>query len=105
MKRPEVRSLMSKITRHLVPDTKSYAGTVGYTDVEIKTKRGSFKRRVQQEETRYAWIVTDEEHNEKFTKCATSIIGAERAKKLLGLARDCVNLPDIGEVSRAAAAA
>ena len=104
IKRPQVQALMRKVKYHLVPDTKSYAGTVGYTDVEIITVRGTFKRRVQQEETRAAWVVTDDEHDEKFMNCTTPIVGAQRGRALLALARKCTSLADVGELARAAAA-
>ena len=101
IERPAVRSLMSKIRRYRVPDTKSYAGTVGYTDIELVTNRGAFKRRVQQAETRAAWVVTDEEHNEKFLECATPILGHEQARQVLKLARRCPGLDDVSVLAQA----
>jgi hypothetical protein len=83
-----------------VPDTKSYAGTIGYTDVELATKKGTFKRRVQQSETRAAWIVTDAEHDAKFLECATPILGQEQAQKVLDLARKCPQLEDVSTLAQ-----
>lgn len=99
--RPAVRELMSKIRRYRVPDTKTYAGTVGYTDVEIVTGRGTFKRRVQQAETRAAWVVSDAEHDEKFLECAVRVLGEDQAARILGLARRCENLEDVSVLARA----
>ena len=99
--RPAVRAVMKKISRHLVPDTKTYAGTIGYTDVEIVTARGSFSRRVQQAETRAAWIVTDAEHDEKFLECAVPSLGRDQANNVLSIARGCEDLKDVSILARA----
>jgi hypothetical protein len=91
---------MPKIRRYLVPDTESYAHHNGYTDVEIVTPRGNFTKRVQQAETRAAWLNTPEEQNQKFLKCAIPILGEDQAAQALRIARDCHNLEDVSALPR-----
>jgi hypothetical protein len=76
-------------------DTGSYSGTVGYTDVRITTAAGSVERRVQQAETRSAWVVTDEEHDEKFLACATYVLPDADSRELLAGLRGMAAVDDV----------
>ena len=102
--RVAVRSLMKKIRRYVVPDERrGYSGTVGYTDVEVVTKSQVLKKRVDQSETRAAWVVTDDEHDKKFLDCAARNMGGDRARELLGMLRSCAQLADVSPLARATA--
>ena len=85
--RPDIRALMQKVRKYTVPDTKTYGGTTGYTDVRISTPSGTFERRVQQAETGVAWIVSDDDHDEKFVACASYVMGADAAREVLSRLR------------------
>jgi 2-methylcitrate dehydratase PrpD len=98
--RPDVRALMGRISRYTVPDTRSYSGTIGYTDVRIVTNGQTYEHRVQQEETRHAWVVSDAEHDEKFLACVTYVMAADAAQGLLADARSIRDLDDVSGLAR-----
>jgi 2-methylcitrate dehydratase PrpD len=103
VQRSAVREMMKKVHRYRVADDKVYSGTVGYTDVEIVTKNGTFSRRVDKGPGSSAWPMAEQEHEEKFLDCAGRALDTPRAQALLDLLRRCEDLPDIGLLTRAMA--
>lgn len=101
VQRPGVREIMKKVDHYRVPDDKIYSGTVGYTDIEILTARGSFKRRIEKAPGSTAWPMSPAEHEEKFLDCAGRVLGTSGARKLLALARGIEALPDVKLLARA----
>ena len=91
---------MKKVRRYRVADANVYSGTVGYTDVEIKTRRGTFSCRVDKGPGSSAWPMTEAEHEEKFLACASRTLTVEQARTLLDLLRQCDELSDIGRLAR-----
>ena len=101
VQRPAVRDLMRKVRRCRVPDSGVYSGTVGYTDVEIVTARGTFARRIDRTPGSSAWPMTPADHEEKFVDCAARVLGREPAKDLYALTTRVDELPDVRNLTRA----
>ena len=101
VERPAIRELIKKVRRYRVASDKMYSGIVGYTDVAIDTARGRFETRVERTPGSPAWPMTETDRMEKFMDCAGRVLGEPAARRLLGLAQSCANLPDIRELLRA----
>lgn len=86
--RPAVRALMQKVRRYRVADSKVYSGTVGYTDIEITTRRGRFAERIDKGPGSASWPMTPAEHDEKFLGCAGRVLDAGAARKLMAAIQD-----------------
>jgi 2-methylcitrate dehydratase PrpD len=99
--RPAVRQIMAKVQRYRVADDKVYSGTIGYTDIEIVTNRGSFSRRVDKGPGSPAWPMSVEEHKEKFMDCSQRVLGEAAAHDLFDMAMTCESLPDINALVQA----
>lgn len=93
--RPAVREIMAKVQRYRVADDKVYSGTIGYTDIEIVTKQGSFSQRVDRGPGSPAWPMSLAEHKEKFLDCSRRALGETGARKLLDIAITCESLADL----------
>jgi 2-methylcitrate dehydratase PrpD len=100
--RPEVRALMSRVRRYQVPAEGIFSGVVGFTDVSIRTKRGTFETRVDTVPGSPDWPLSAEDRRAKFLDCAAIALGPDRAEKLLAIAERTASLPDIGELLDAA---
>jgi 2-methylcitrate dehydratase PrpD len=83
VQRPAVRAWLAKIERYRVPDSKVYSGTVGYTDITIKTSRGDFSCRVDRGPGSRLWPISERDHQEKFLSCAQVVMSAGHAERLL----------------------
>lgn len=101
VQRPPLRDLMRKMRRYRIPDDKIYSGISGYTDVAVTTRRGRFTSRVDRVPGSAAWPMTEPDRVAKFMDCATRVLGAQRAERLLSLCRGCRGLRDIRELLRA----
>lgn len=101
VQRPAARALMRKVRRCRVPDAGVYSGTVGYTDLEIVTARGTFARRIDRTPGSPAWPMTAADHEEKFVDCASRVLGRGPAQALYALARRVDELPDVRALVRA----
>lgn len=99
--RPEVRSLMQKVKRYRVEDTRTFSGTTGYNDITIRTPRGEFSMHIDRTPGSPAWPVSAAERDEKFLDCAGPVLGNAEARSLLDLALDTRSLGDVGFLSRA----
>jgi 2-methylcitrate dehydratase PrpD len=95
VQRPAARAMMQKVQRLRVPDTKIYSGTIGYTDLEIVTKRGTFKRRVDRSPGTAQWPMSAADHEEKFLGCVARVLGDARARELYDLTCRMEALPDV----------
>ena len=88
--RPEVRSLMQKVRRYRIEDSRTFSGTIGYNDLTVRTTRGEFKMHVDKTPGSPVWPVSAAERDEKFLDCAGRVLGeAGRASA----ARSAVELP------------
>ena len=101
LRRPEVLRLMEKVSRYKIADDKVYSGTVGYTDVELVTRRGTFKRRIDRSPGSTEWPMSAADQEEKFLDCAGRVLGTIGAQQLLGLVRDADRLPKVSALARA----
>lgn len=101
VQRPAVRALMQKVRRYAIPDDKFYSGISGYTDVAVVTARGRFELRVDRVPGSPEWALTREERIEKFTDCATRVLGVSGAQRLADLCERVQGLADISELVRA----
>ena len=100
--RPEVRSLIEKVRRYRIDDSRTFSGTIGYNDITIRTPRGEFKLHVDRTPGSPAWPVSAAERDEKFLDCAGRVLDDAEARTLLDLALNSQSLADVGELSRAA---
>ena len=101
LRRPEALVLMDKVRRYKIPDDKVYSGTVGYNDVELVTRRGTFKRRIDRSPGSIAWPMSAAEQEAKFLDCAGRVLGTTGAGALLQLVREADRLPEISALVRA----
>lgn len=101
VRRPAAQAMMKKVDHYRVPDTKIYSGTVGYTDVELVTRRGRFAQRVEKTPGSAAWPMSAAEHEEKFLDCAGRVLGTASAQRLLELVRGMETLPDVKMLAQA----
>jgi 2-methylcitrate dehydratase PrpD len=101
--RPEIRSLIGKISRYPIADSRTFAGTVGYNDITVKTARGELKLHVDKTPGSPFWPVSAAERDEKFLDCAGRVLTDEGARRLLGILLSCPSLSDVGILARATA--
>jgi 2-methylcitrate dehydratase PrpD len=99
--RPEIRRLMQKVRRYRIEDTRTFAGTVGYNDLTIRTTRGEFKMHVDKTPGSPVWPVSEEERDEKFLDCAGRVLNGTEARELLDMLLKCRSLADVGPLVRA----
>ena len=99
--RPQVRSLMQKVRRYPVEDSRTFSGTIGYNDITVRTSRGEFRMRVDRTPGSPAWPVSAAERDEKFLDCAGHVLGSAGARGLLDLALNTQSLADVAVLSRA----
>jgi 2-methylcitrate dehydratase PrpD len=102
VQRPHVRALMRRVRRQYIPDDKIYSGIAGYTDLWVTTTRGKHERRIERVPGSPAWPVSEADRRAKFSDCATRVVGAEDAVRLLELCQRLPALPDVSELSQAA---
>jgi 2-methylcitrate dehydratase PrpD len=99
--RPAVRALMDKVRRYRIEDRKTYSGTVGYTDVEVVTRKGTYSRRIDRSPGSREWPMSAAEHEEKFLDCAGRVLGADGARALLGQVGEAGSLPSLARMMEA----
>ena len=92
---------MPKVERFYIPSEKTYSGTTGYTNIEIETKRGTFKMQIDRVPGSPEWPMTPADREEKFLDCSGLVLGSAGAKKLYALADGCGKLANIAELTRA----
>lgn len=103
--RPEIRRLMEKIRRYRIEDSRTFAGTVGYNDLTVKTARGEFKLHVDKTPGSPVWQVSAAERDEKFLDCSRRVLNGGEARRLLEMLLNCQSLADVGALARATAPA
>ena len=101
VQRAPIRSLMAKVRRYRIEDTKVY-GLDAPTDLEIDTPRGKFSLHVAHTPGSPDWPMTETDRSEKFMDCAARVLGTRDAQHLLELAQRCEKLPDIRQLLKAA---
>ncbi|MEW6334205.1 MAG: MmgE/PrpD family protein [Thermodesulfobacteriota bacterium] len=99
--RPEVRRLMQKVRRYRIEDSRTFAGTVGYNDLMVRTRRGEFRMHVDKTPGSAAWPVSDQERDEKFLDCAGRVLSGSEARELLDLLLTCRTLADVAPLVQA----
>jgi 2-methylcitrate dehydratase PrpD len=99
--REPVRQLMRKVRRYRIADGKVYSGTVGYTDIALVTRRGTFRRRIDRSPGSSEWPMSDADHEAKFLDCAGRVLGSAGARRLLELARAAERLPAAAALAEA----
>ena len=99
--RPEIRSLMQKIRRYRIEDSRTFAGTVGYNDLTVRTTRGEFKMHVDKTPGSPVWPVSEGERDAKFLDCAGRVLSAAETRTLLDLLLKCRSIADVGPLVRA----
>jgi 2-methylcitrate dehydratase PrpD len=98
--RPEVRRLMQKVRRYRIEDSRTFAGTVGYNDITVRTTRGEFKMHVDKTPGSPVWPVSEAERDEKFLDCAGRVLGGTESGELLDQLLNCRSLADVGPLVR-----
>jgi len=101
VRRPQAREFARKVRRYAIADDKLYSGISGFNDLAVRTPRGSFEVRIDRVPGSPAWPMTEQDRVGKFMDCATRVLGAPGAERLLELARRCQSLPNIRELTRA----
>jgi 2-methylcitrate dehydratase PrpD len=103
VQRPAVRAWLAKIERYRVPDTKVYSGTVGYTDITVKTARGEFSRRVDRGPGSRVWPISERDHQDKFLSCAQVVMSSAQAAGVLDKLTTFETLRDVNPLIEATA--
>lgn len=101
VRRPRIRELMAKVRRYRIESDGVYSGLVGYTDVEVGTRRGSFRVRVEQTPGSPAWPMSAEDRVGKFLDCSSRVLGDDGARRLLALAGELTRAQQISAFARA----
>ncbi|MBI3042697.1 MAG: MmgE/PrpD family protein [Betaproteobacteria bacterium] len=101
VRRPRIRELIGKVRRYRIEDDGVYSGLVGHTDVEIATRRGRFRLRVEKTPGSPAWPVSAEDRVAKFLDCSGRVLGEEGARHVLALGRLFTQAPDVATFARA----
>jgi 2-methylcitrate dehydratase PrpD len=100
VQRAPIRELIGKVKRYRIEDKKVY-GLDAHTDIEIDTARGHFKMHVDHTPGSPQWPMTDADRTEKFLDCGGRVLGSRNAGRLLDLAQQCEQLPDIRHLLQA----
>ncbi|HKT79754.1 MAG TPA: MmgE/PrpD family protein [Vicinamibacterales bacterium] len=98
--RPEAREMMRRVRRVPLADSGTFSGTIGYTDVEIRTRSGSWSRRISKAPGSREWPVAPAERQAKFFDCAANVLSAERARDLIGVLANIGAVRNIRELTR-----
>jgi len=101
VRRPLVRELIGKVRRYRIEDDGVYSGLVGYTDIEVATRRGRFRTRVDRTPGSPAWPMSAEDRVAKFLDCSGRVLGEEGARRLLALGQQLTHAPDVSGVTGA----
>jgi hypothetical protein len=91
---------MKRIRRTRVQDSKTYSGTVGYTDLDVQTTRGRFQRRIDKAPGAREWPMSVKERREKFLDCSSNVLSPAQARAWLTTAEKCRELADIAELAQ-----
>jgi 2-methylcitrate dehydratase PrpD len=103
VQRPAARAWLAKIERYRVPDSKVYSGTVGYTDITVKTARGDFSRRVNRGPGSRLWPISERDHHDKFLSCAQVVMSSAQAAGVLNKLAAFETLADVSPLIEATA--
>lgn len=101
VQRPAARSLLKKVQRYRIEDSKMYSGAVGYNDVTVRTTQGEYQRREARAPGSPDWPMTAAERDEKFLDCAGRVLGGVGAKRVLDLAIGARALANVADLTRA----
>lgn len=101
VQRPEIRALMPKVERFYIPSEKTFSGITGYSEIEIETRRGTFKKHEDRVPGSPEWPMTPTDRAEKFLDCAGRVLGSSGAKQLLEMTEHCGQLKSVAELARA----
>ena len=97
VQRSPARALIAKVRRYRIEDRKVY-GLDAYTDIAVTTSKGRYEMRVERTPGSPAWPLTLADRRAKFLDCAGIVLGKTRAERVLQLAQQCTELPDIGQL-------
>lgn len=99
VQRPAARAIMKKVRRVHIPDDKIYSGIGGYNKVAVTTKRGIYEAKESRVPGSPEWPMSDADRDEKFLGGVAPILGEARAAEILDLARGCVSLGNIRQLT------
>jgi 2-methylcitrate dehydratase PrpD len=103
VQRPEARAIMQKVRRLHIPDEKIYSGIGGFNEIAVTTKTGKYKVKESRVPGSPEWPMADADRDRKFVDGVGPVLGEARATAILDLARQCAELGDIRELTRAVA--
>ena len=98
--RPEIRALMSKVKRYRIEAEGTFSGTIGYTDVAINTRRGSFSIRQEHAPGSPQEPMTPADIREKFMDCSRGFLGEAGARSLLGQLEKLMTAGNVADLLR-----
>lgn len=101
VQRDAVQRLMRKIERYRVPIEGTYSGTIGFTDVAIRTATGVHSQRVQKTPGSPAWPMAADEEARKFGSCATQVLGTAAATALYETLKNAALTDSIAQITAA----
>ena len=94
--------LMKRVRRYQVPAEGVFSGVVGFTDVAVRTPRGTFNIRIEAAPGSPGWPLSEEARKAKFLDCAARALGQSGAKALLETVWRTAALADISAIAETA---
>jgi hypothetical protein len=101
VQRPEARRLMQKVRRIQIPDETFYSGMTGYNDIVVTTSRDRFATREERVPGSRAWPLSEQDRDDKFTDCATTVLGEAGTSRLLARLKTMRSLNSVGSLTEA----
>jgi 2-methylcitrate dehydratase PrpD len=100
VQRPEAAAIMKKVRRLHIPDEKTYSGIGGTCQIAVTTKTGKYDVKETRVPGSPAWPMADADRDRKFVDGVAPVLGEARTGEILDVARKCVSLSDIRELTR-----
>jgi 2-methylcitrate dehydratase PrpD len=104
VQRPEAAAIMKKVRRLHIPDDKIYSGIGGFNEIAVTTKSGRYEVKESRVPGSPEWQMAEADRDRKFVDGVAPTLGEARAAAILDLARRCVSLGNIRELTKAVAA-
>ena len=97
--RAEVRDLSSRVTRFTIECEGVFSGLAGHTDIIVNTGRGRYTLREDRTPGSPDWPLTPQERSDKFLDCASVVMPADRAAKVLAVAGNIRHENDVSALA------
>ena len=94
-----MRDLSSRVTRFTIECEGVFSGLAGHTDIIVNTGRGRYTLREDRTPGSPDWPLTPQERSDKFLDCASVVMPADRAAKVLAVAGNIRHENDVSALA------